>query len=80
MSQRLQQLRKSVEDSRSGVIDAHRALLELADSSVGRVRSQHPALLLRLLKMEYAPCHLQTAPGLPIALWVRQGTTMLSPA
>ena len=55
-SQRLQQLRNSVEDSRSGVIDAHRALLDLTDSSVGRVCSQKPALLLRLLGMGTHPC------------------------
>ena len=42
VSHRLQQLRNSVEDSRSGVIDAHRALLDLTDSSVGRVCSQEP--------------------------------------
>ena len=52
VSHRLQQLRNSVEDSRSGVIDAHRALLDLTDSSVGRVCSQEPTLPMRLLKME----------------------------
>ena len=54
-SQRLQHLRESVEDSRSGVIDAHRALLDLTDSSVSRVCSQKPTLLLRLLEMGTNP-------------------------
>ena len=54
-SQRLQQLRESVEDSRTGVIDAHRALLDLTDSCVGRVCSQKPTLLLRLFGMGTHP-------------------------
>ena len=49
MSHRLQQLCRNVEDSRSGVIDAHRALLDSTDSSVGRVCSQKPTFLCLLV-------------------------------